>query len=232
VRQERIEVMLADSSLLAREAVASMLRADPGIHVAAVCDDAASLEAELAERHADVVVCDIRMAPTWTDEGIALARTLRATHPWIGVVILSDHAEADYALALLESGAWGRAYLLKDRLHAPDELADAVRAVANGESVIDPKLVELLVAARGGKRPSRLSTLSPREREILAQIATGKGNGAIADQLSLSKRSVEKHVHAIFRKLKLDEADDVSRRVKAAIIFLGESDSATGQLSP
>jgi DNA-binding NarL/FixJ family response regulator len=197
-----------------------MLEAEPSVIVVATCVDLESLERAVEEEHPDVVVTDIRMPPGFDDEGIKLAADLRTSDPETGVVILSQYAEPRYALRLLERGSDARAYLLKERVHARHELMEAVHAVARGDSVIDPKVVELLVSSRAGNDHSRLAELSPREREILAAIATGKGNAAIAQSLSVSKRSVEKHIHAIFSKLSLGDSEDVSRRVKAALIFL------------
>jgi DNA-binding NarL/FixJ family response regulator len=213
-------VVLADDSYLVREAVSAMLEAEPSVVIVATCVDLESLEQAVQDEHPDVVVTDIRMPPGFDDEGIKVAADLRTTGPDTGVVILSQYAEPRYALRLLERGSDSRAYLLKERVHARHELMEAVHAVARGDSVIDPKVVELLVSSRAGNDHSRLAELSPREREILAAIATGKGNAAIAQSLSVSKRSVEKHIHAIFSKLSLGDSEDVSRRVKAALIFL------------
>jgi DNA-binding NarL/FixJ family response regulator len=171
----------------------------------------------------DVVLTDIRMPPTFTDEGIRLARELRASHPAVGVVVVSQYSEPDQVLGLFEGGSDRRAYLLKERLHDRTALVSAVRAVAGGESSIDPRIVDVLVYARAGGASPRLDELTPREREVLAEVAQGKSNSVIADELSLTKRSVEKHVNAIFLKLGLGNADDVSKRVKATLIFLAET---------
>ena len=165
------------------------------------------------------------MPPSGTDEGIEVAHRLRETHPEIGVVVLSQFAEPRYPLALLEQGSNGRAYLLKERVHDRAQLVSALQAVVAGESVIDPKVVEVLVGAQADRASSPLSELTAREYEVLAEIAQGKSNAAIADSLFLTKRAVEKHINAIFMKLKLSNADDVSRRVKATLMFLAGQDN-------
>src|SRR5207302_196329 len=155
-------------------------------------------------------------------EGTRIAARLRDTHPHIGVVVLSQYAEPAYALSLLEQGTGGRAYLLKERIRDKDELLGAIEAVSKGGSVIDPIIVDVLIASRARAAKSRLAQLTPRERELLAEIAAGKSNGAIAESLVLTKRAVEKHVNSIFSKLDLPENLDVSRRVQATLIFLAE----------
>ena len=175
-----------------------------------------------------MVLTDIRMPPTQTDEGIRLAARLRTTHPEIGVVVLSQYADPVYVLALLESGSDGRAYLLKERLHDRRQLVAAIESVAGGESVIDAKIVEVLVAAKARSDRSPLGELTPRELEVLAAIAEGKSNAAISEGLVLTKRAVEKHINAIFLKLNLSHvsgAEEVSPRVKAALVFLAETAS-------
>ena len=221
-----IRVVLAEDSYLAREGIEQVLQAAPGIEVVATCDDLDSLLAAIQADAPDVVVTDIRMPPSNTDEGIRVAGQLRDTHPEIGVVVLSQHDEPEYALALLEAGSEGRAYLLKERIHERAQLATAVEEVARGGSVIDSKIVESLVGARSRAGDSPLAELTVREREVLAEIAQGKSNAAIAESLVLTKRAVEKHINAIFMKLGLAQADDVSKRVKAALIFLSDTQSA------
>jgi DNA-binding NarL/FixJ family response regulator len=219
-----IRVALAEDSFIVREGLREVLAAQPEIEVVASCGDLRSLlEAVEAERP-DVVLTDIRMPPSKLDEGIQVAARLRETHPDVGVVVLSQYAEPGYALALLESGSDGRAYLLKERVHNRAELVAAIESVARGGSVIDPKIVEVLVAAKARAEESPLSQLTPREREVLAEIAQGKSNTAIAESLVLTKRAVEKHINSIFLKLDLSYADDVSRRVKAALLFLSDRD--------
>jgi DNA-binding NarL/FixJ family response regulator len=168
----------------------------------------------------DVVLTDIRMPPTETDEGIRAAAILRESHPETGVVVLSQYGHPSYALALLENGSDRRAYLLKQRVHDRQELVAAIRSVATGGSVIDPKIVEALVTSKARAERSPLARLTPREREVLAEIAQGKSNTAIAEALVLTKRAVEKHINSIFLKLNLSAAEDVSKRVKAALVFL------------
>ena len=162
------------------------------------------------------------MPPSGDEEGIRLANRLRVTHPEIGVVVVSQHADPRYGLALLEGGSDRRAYLLKDRLQDRGELLAALDAVASGGSVVDSKVVEALIAAHVGDEESALAELTPRELEILGEVAQGKSNQAIADTLVLSKRAVEKHLNAIFLKLGLTGDQDVSRRVKAALMFLAQ----------
>jgi DNA-binding NarL/FixJ family response regulator len=215
-----INVALADDSLIIREGIQQLLEAQPAVEVVAVCGDRDSLFEAVDASQPQVVVTDIRMPPSSTDEGIQIAHRLRNSHPDIGVVVLSQFADPAYALALLESGSDGRAYLLKERVHDRGQLMAAISAVAEGGSVIDPKIVEGLVAARARAERSPLSELTPRETEVLAEIAQGKSNTAIADELVLTKRAVEKHINSIFLKLDLSEAEDVSKRVKAALMFL------------
>jgi DNA-binding NarL/FixJ family response regulator len=217
-----IRVALADDSLIVREGIQQLLDTQPEVEVVASCADSGSLLAAVEEAQPDVVLTDIRMPPSNTDEGIQIADKLRHSHPAIGVVVLSQFADASYALALLESGSDGRAYLLKERVRDRGQLMSAISAVMEGGSVIDPKIVEGLVAARALAERGPLSELTPREREVLAEIAQGKSNTAIADSLVLTKRAVEKHINSIFLKLNLSEAHDVSKRVKATLMFLAE----------
>jgi len=219
-----VAIALADDSLIVRENVAQMLAAEPEMQVVASCGDLPSLLAAVETERPDVVVTDIRMPPTSTDEGIRLATLLRGEHPDIGVVVLSNYAEPAYALALLESGSEGRAYLLKERVHDRGQLVAAIESVAAGGSMLDSKIVEPLVAAKLRIARSPVAGLTGREREVLAEIAKGKSNAAIADTLVLTKRAVEKHINSIFLKLNLSYAEDVSKRVKATLLFLAETD--------
>src|SRR3954467_7594204 len=220
-----IRIVLADDNLIVREGIGRIVSGQPDLEVVATCGDLPSL-LEAVEREApEVVVTDIRMPPTNSDEGIQLAARLRETHPDIGVVVLSNYADASYALALMESGSAGRAYLLKERVHHRAQLLAAIESVAAGGSVMDPKIVQPLVAAKSRSERSPLSDLTPREREVLAQIAQGKSNGAIAEELVLTKRAVEKHINSIFLKLNLAAVEEVSKRVKATLVFLAETDS-------
>ena len=219
-----IRVVLAEDSYIVREGLEQVLERAPGMEVVATCVDLDSLLAAVDSERPDVVVTDIRMPPTETDEGIRAAAVLRETRPEVGVVVLSQHDDPAYALALLESGSEGRAYLLKERVHDGGQLAAAVEEVSRGGSVIDSKIVESLVRARSSANSSPLAELTSREQEVLAEIAQGKSNSAIAESLVLTKRAVEKHINAIFMKLGLAQADDVSKRVKATLIFLAQTD--------
>jgi DNA-binding NarL/FixJ family response regulator len=217
-----IGVVVAEDSYVIREFLTATLSATSEVELMAVCSNGKELETAIEVWHPDVVLTDIRMPPTHTEEGVRIAAQLRETHPNIGVVVLSQYAEPAYALRLLEQGTGGRAYLLKERIRDKGELINAIEAVARGGSVIDPIIVDVLIAARTRVAKSRLAQLTPRERELLAEIAAGKSNGAIAESLVLTKRAVEKHVNSIFSKLDLPETEDVSRRVKATLIFLAE----------
>jgi len=217
-----VRLVLAEDNLLVREGLQQLLSGADGLEVVAVCGDLESLERAIGEHRPDVVVTDIRMPPTRTDEGIQVAGRLRESHPGIGVVVLSQYSEPAYVLKLLDAGTDGRAYLLKERLHDRGQLSTAIRTVAEGGSVIDPKLVEVLVDARSRAVRSPLRELTDREREVLAEIAEGKSNAAIAESLVLTKRAVEKHINSIFMKLRLAGADDVSKRVKATLMFLSD----------
>jgi DNA-binding NarL/FixJ family response regulator len=181
-----------------------------------------SLLAAIAKERPDVVLTDIRMPPTNTDEGIRVAESLRTSAPSVGVVVVSQYADAEYALALLDKGAAGRAYLLKERVSDLDQLVHAIREVARGGSVVDATVVENLIAARSRNKRSTLSDLTPREREVLAAVAQGQNNAAIAEGLHLTEGAVEKHISSIFSKLGLGEEPAVHRRVKATLIYLAE----------
>ena len=217
--------MLADDSYLVREAVTHVLDAADGVEVLETCEDRDSLLRAIEAKKPDVVVTDIRMPPGEGDEGLRVAAELRKTHPEIGVVVLSQYAEPQYGLTLLEGGSDGRAYLLKERIQHRGQLVQAIHAVAEGGSVIDSKVVETLVEARQRAESSPLAELTARELEILTFVAQGYSNQAIADELVLTKRAVEKHINAIFLKLGLTYATEVSRRVKAALIYLSETNS-------
>jgi DNA-binding NarL/FixJ family response regulator len=222
-----LAIALADDSLIVRQGVAQILAGEAEMQIVASCGDLPSLLAAVEAERPDVVVTDIRMPPTSTDEGIRLAALLREEHPDIGVVVLSNYAEPAYALALLQSGSEGRAYLLKERVHDRAQLVAAIRSVAAGGSVLDSKIVEPLVAAKLRIEPSPVAELTGREREVLAEIAKGRSNAAIADTLVLTKRAVEKHINSIFLKLNLSDAEDVSKRVKATLLFLADADAVS-----
>ncbi|HEX9416993.1 MAG TPA: response regulator transcription factor [Gaiellaceae bacterium] len=216
-----IRVVLAEDNYLVREGILRLLEEDQEIEVVAVCEDLPSLESAIEAASPDVVLTDIRMPPDNTDEGIQMANRLRETSPETGVVALSQFTAPEYALALLEGGADRRGYLLKDRVSEAGELPGAIREVARGGSVVDPKVVEALVGARSA-RQSPLDELTPRERETLEQMAQGKTNAAIAASLVITERSVEKVVHSIFQKLGLSWQDEINRRVKAVLVYLAE----------
>jgi len=217
-----VRVIVAEDSYVIREFLMAALAGSPGVEMVAVCTNGKELQKAIDTWEADVVLTDIRMPPSGCQEGVRIAAELRETHPEIGVVVLSQYAEPAYAIGLLEQGTGGRAYLLKERIRDKADLIAAILTVARGGSVIDPTIVDVLIEARSKAAASRLSELTPRERELLAEIAAGKSNGAIAESLVLTKRAVEKHVNSIFAKLNLPETQDVSRRVKATLIFLSE----------
>jgi DNA-binding NarL/FixJ family response regulator len=213
-------VVLAEDNTLLREGISRLLSGAHEFELVAVCRDLPQLLGAIEDAAPDVVVTDIRMPPSGTDEGIRAAALVRRDHPGVGVVVLSQYANPAYALALLAEGSEGRAYLLKERVGDVEELLQAIRTVARGGSVIDPKVVEELVASRSSTRRSDLHRLTPREQEILGEMAQGKSNAAIADTLILSSRAVEKHTNSIFSKLGLSEERDLNRRVSAVLVYL------------
>jgi DNA-binding NarL/FixJ family response regulator len=215
-----LRIVLAEDAYLVREGVRRLLETQPDLEVVAVCGSLDELLETVAADPPDVVLTDIRMPPTGTDEGIRAAEQLRKTHPDVGVVVLSHYVEPGYALALLDRGTAGRAYLLKERVDDVEQLTAAIRAVAAGGSAIDPRVVDALVA---GKQ-SKLHDLTPRERDVLREMAEGKNNAAIAGSLFLAERSVEKVIHSIFLKLGLAWETTVHKRVKAVILYLAEAD--------
>ena len=228
-----IRVVIGEDTYLMREALERIMSGLDYIEPVAFCGDRASLTAAIARERPDAVVTDIRMPPTGTDEGIQVARELRVSDPDIGVVVLSQFADPSYVLAFLDAGSARRAYLLKERVSDPQQLVAAIEAVVAGGSVIDPKVVEVLVSARSAGAKSPLSSLTRREHDVLTELAQGKSNAAIAKSLVLTKRAVEKHINAIFTKLELDNPDDVSRRVKATLMFLASGNSpGSEQWSP
>jgi DNA-binding NarL/FixJ family response regulator len=214
-RPVSVRVVVAEDSLLVREGLRALLGGRPEIEVVALCADLGETLAAIEEHRPDVVLTDIRMPPTMTDEGVRLAARLgRGT----GVVILSQYDDPEFALAVLADGSQGRAYLLKERMSDPEQLVAAILAVAGGGSVVDPKVVDALVRGQGSRSP--LHTLTPRERDVLEQMATGKDNQAIASALFLTVRAVEKHINGIFAKLGLGEEREVHKRVKAVLVHL------------
>jgi DNA-binding NarL/FixJ family response regulator len=217
-----VRVVLGEDSLIAREGICRLLEDEEDIEIVAICGDVASLRFAVGEVQPDVVLADIRMPPTSTDEGIRLAAELRSTHPEVGVVILSQYAEPLYASELLAGGSDGRAYLLKDRVQHRSDLVRALHEVAEGRSVVDSRIVEQLLAAQRRREDSRLNSLTAREQETLALLAEGMSNGAISERLVITRRAVERHVHSIFWKLSLDDSENVSRRVRATLLYLAE----------
>ena len=219
-----LRVAVGEDSYIAREGISRALEADDDIEIVAACADYDTLRAAVGETEPDVVLTDIRMPPTHTDEGIRLAEELRETHPGVGVVVLSQYAEPLYATKLLEHGSDRRAYLLKERVQDRSELSRALHEVAAGRSVVDARIVEVLLHVQRTREESGLDTLTTREQEILALIAEGWSNEAIASRLVITKRAVERHINAIFWKLELGDSEDVSRRVKAALLYLAGQD--------
>jgi len=199
-----------------------MLLEGAGYEILAIAETYDELVDAVDAATPDVVITDIRMPPTRTDEGIRAARHIKTTHPEVGVVVLSQYVEPEYALGLLEGGSAGLAYLLKERVADISQLEDAISYVCNGGSMIDPKVVDALVDARLKRKESKLHRLSPRESEVMAELATGKSNAAIADALYLSERAVEKHINSIFMKLDLMPERSTNRRVIAVMMYLAE----------
>lgn len=218
-RRSSIGIIVAEDNLLVREGLAHLIELRDGFTVVDTCGDLDGVLQAVEAKAPAVVVTDIRMPPGYSDEGIRIANLLRETHPGIGVVVVSEHADPAYALALLERGSERRAYLLKDRIHRFEELENAIHAVAAGESVIDPKVVEALVSRNRGD-DSPLGRLTPRELETLELMAQGKNNAGIARVLGLTEPSVAKHVAAVLQKLDLGDVADVHRRVKAVLVYL------------
>jgi DNA-binding NarL/FixJ family response regulator len=218
-----IRIVLAEDQYLVREGLRRVLETQEGLEVVSVCGDLDSLLVTVAAEDPDVVVTDIRMPPGNTDEGIQAATRLRETSPEVGVVVLSQYATPGYMLALLNGGSERRGYLLKERVNDPEQLVAAIRAVAEGGSVFDPKVVETLVAENVRSEESPLNELTPRERDVLREMAEGKNNAAIAHALVLTERSVEKVIHSIFLKLGLTWEPAVHKRVKAVVLYLAES---------
>lgn len=214
-----IRVVVGEDSFLAQQGIASILGDMDDVELVDTTADLDALRDSVERTGPDVVLTDIRMPPTNTDEGIRFAAELRSSHPEVGVVILSQHAEPRYAMALFRAGSDRRAYLLKERLRDQAELSRALHDVAAGRSLVDSRVVDKLVSARG-RNDRELHKLTARELEILGLIAEGRSNRAIAAKLSITKRAVERHINAIFLKLDLGEPENVSRRVKAALLYL------------
>ena len=214
-------VVIAEDNFLMRAGIVSALELDDEVTLVASCADYDELLAAVEEHQPDVVITDIRMPPTHTDEGIRAANLIKDDHPETGVVVLSQYVEPAYALTLLEAGSSGRAYLLKERVGDIGELGSAIRKVADGGSIIDPAVVDALIEARLDNKPTILDRLTDREREVLGEMAKGHNNSAIGEALFISARSVEKHINSIFAKLDLSLTDDIHRRVRAVLLYLG-----------
>jgi DNA-binding NarL/FixJ family response regulator/DNA-binding XRE family transcriptional regulator len=215
-----LRVVVADDNFLVREGVAALLAESEDVEVLGLAGDPDALFEAVVTQQPNAVLTDIRMPPTFTTEGIDAARRIRATYPTVGVVVLSQYVEADYAFELLQDGVAGLGYLLKERVADLDQLVRALQDVVNGGSALDPKVVEGLMARKAKESWSPLASLTDREREVLEAMATGRNNAAIARTLYMSERAVEKHVGAVFHKLGLTEDEDVSRRVMAVLAFL------------
>jgi DNA-binding NarL/FixJ family response regulator len=221
-----VRVVFAEDNYLVREGTAALLQASDEVELVSTAESLDELLAAVEEHLPDVVLTDIRMPPSNTTEGIDAARRIRADHPDIGVVVLSQFAEEEYAFELLKDGAAGLGYLLKERVSNLEEIVRALNEVAKGGSVLDPKVVEALVAAKDRMAHSPLASLTEREREVLENMAQGKNNAAIAKSMFLTERAVEKHINSLFHKLGLSEEVDVHRRVMAVLAFLHGSTPA------
>jgi DNA-binding NarL/FixJ family response regulator len=222
-------VVVAEDSYLIREGIRRALEQDGDeIEVLEYCPDLPTLLQAVERHRPDVVITDIRMPPTNTNEGIQAAAALRTDHPDTGVVVISQYVSPHYALALFEEGSGGRAYLMKEHIGHRIQLVGVIREVASGGSVVDPEVVDVLVDARMRAKNSQLAKLTPREREVLAGVAAGKSNSAVAASLFMTRRAVEKNINSIFSKLGLRDETEVSRRVRAALLFLAEHDDLEG----
>ena len=215
-----IRIVVGEDNYLALEAISRVLESDDDFEIVASGSDLPSLRSAIEEEVPDVVLTDIQMPPACSDEGIQLANELRTTHPEMGVVILSQHAEPLYATELLAGGTDGRAYLLKDRVQQRSDVSRAVREVAEGRSVVDPVIVELLLTSARARSAERFESLTARENEVLGLLAEGWSNAGIGEELEISTRAVERHVHSIFSKLELGDSQQYNRRVRAALRYL------------
>ena len=218
-----LRVVVAEDDFLVRQALVSLVEDQPDWELAAICQDFDELMSAVEREAPDVVVTDIRMPPTRTDEGIRAAIAVRVLHPRTGVVVLSHYADPSYVTSLLQGGTEGRGYLLKQHLAAPDQFRDAVRTVASGGSYVDAEVVRVWAAGQGAQGASRLSDLTPRERQVLAAMATGRTNAGIADELVITERAVQKHINAIFTKLSISDDPGRHGRVTAVLTYLQES---------
>jgi DNA-binding NarL/FixJ family response regulator len=216
-------LVLAEDSFIVREGMKMLLEQAGGFELLAVCEDFPELLAAVKQHQPDVVLTDIRMPPTRTDEGIRAARQIRHEYPNIGVVVLSQYVEPEYAINLFSDGSAGLAYLLKERVGDIDHLTNAINQVSAGRSVIDPRVVDVLVQARTSQKENKLTRLTDREREVLGEVASGMSNSGIAEKLFLSERAVEKHINSIFTKLDLSQEVDTNRRVRAVLLYLADA---------
>jgi len=217
-----LSLVLAEDSFIVREGVRMLLEQAGGYDLVALCENYDELMAAVETHQPDVVITDIRMPPSRTDEGIRAAREIRRLHPSTGVIVLSQYVEPNYALNLFAEGSAGLAYLLKERLGDIDKLLGAIEQVRNGQSVIDPQVVDVLVQARTAHKQSKLHRLTERELEVLAEVAKGMSNAGIGETLYLSERAVEKHINSIFTKLDLPPEAETNRRVRAVLIYLAD----------
>jgi DNA-binding NarL/FixJ family response regulator len=218
--QPSLRVVFAEDNYLVRAGTAALLAEVGEVELVGVVERPDELMTAVGELKPDAVLTDIRMPPTYTNEGIIAAKRIRTEYPGTGVVVLSQYVEADYAYELLADGVAGLGYLLKERIAQVDELVRALQDVRRGGSVLDPKVVEGLLARRKAEAASPLNGLTERERQVLEQMATGRSNSAIAGRLYLSERAVEKHISSLFQKLNLPPEGDVNRRVAAVLTFL------------
>jgi DNA-binding NarL/FixJ family response regulator len=216
-------LVLGEDNTLLREGMRGLLSAEEGLEVVASCADLDTIRDSIDELEPDVVLTDIRMPPTWTDEGVQVARHCRVRHPSTGVILLSQYVDPGYVRSLLESGSAGRGYLLKERVSDVDELVTAIAAVARGGSVVDPQVVEHLVKAGVSRGNSNVGRLSARELEVLAEMSRGHNNAAIAATLFISQRAVEKHINSIFSKLGVGLEGAAHPRVRAVLLYLSGS---------
>jgi len=217
-----VRLIYAEDHYIAREGVRRLLEAQPELEVVAVCVDLPSVLAAIDEHRPDVLLTDIRMPPTGTDEGIRASEHLRTVRPEAGAVVLSQYADPQFALAFFEQGSKGRGYLLKERVWNVDQLVAGIEEVARGGSVVDPDVIDALIQARSRAASSPLRHLTTREAEILAEMAQGKNNASIAVSVFLSERAVEKYINSIFAKLGVSQETDFNRRVKAVLLFLAD----------
>jgi DNA-binding NarL/FixJ family response regulator len=219
-----IRVVFAEDNYLVREGTSALLQNSGEVDLVGTAASLDELLTQVEELKPQAVLTDIRMPPTNTTEGIDAAKRIRNEHPEIGVVVLSQYAEEEYAYDLLKDGAAGLGYLLKERVSDLEEVVRALKEVSKGGSVLDPKVVETLVAAKERMSHSPLAKVTEREREVLEHMAQGKNNASIAKSLFLTERAVEKHINSLFHKLGLSEETDVHRRVMAVLAFLRDSD--------